>query len=140
MTVQVIPFNARDHYLIGATVTIYKFDRAIPEIASADTGPNPEFADKLYFRDEDFDVLDALLEVAEARHLPPARVALAWLLSRPGVVAPIIGATKLPHLEDAAAALEVRLSDDEVAKLEAPYEPHPVRGHEPPTARDVGTM
>jgi len=99
-----------------------------------------EFADKLYFRDEDFDVLDALLEVAEARHLPPARVALAWLLSRPGVVAPIIGATKLPHLEDAAAALEVRLSDDEVAKLEAPYEPHPVLGHEPPTARDVGTV
>jgi 1-deoxyxylulose-5-phosphate synthase len=98
-----------------------------------------EFADKLYFRDEDFDVLDAVLEIANARGLPPARVALAWLLSRPGVVAPIIGATKLPHLEDAAAALEVRLSDDEVARLEAPYEPHPVLGHEPPTPRDVAS-
>ncbi|HEY2946388.1 MAG TPA: aldo/keto reductase, partial [Vicinamibacteria bacterium] len=96
-----------------------------------------EFADKLYFRDEDFDVLDALLEVAQARDVPPARVALAWLLSRPGVVAPIVGATKLPHLEDAAAALEVRLSGDEIARLEAPYQPHPILGHDQPTPRDA---
>jgi len=91
-----------------------------------------EFADKLYFRDEDFDVLDALLEVAKARDLAPARVALAWLLSRPGVVAPIIGATKLAHLEDAVAALEVKLSPQEIAKLEAPYKPHPILGHDQP--------
>jgi 1-deoxyxylulose-5-phosphate synthase len=96
-----------------------------------------EFADKLYFRDEDFDVLDALLEVAQARDVPPARVALAWLLSRPGVVAPIVGATKLPHLEDAAAALELRLSGDEIARLEAPYQPHPILGHDQPTPRDA---
>jgi 1-deoxyxylulose-5-phosphate synthase len=55
------------------------------------------------------------------------------------VVAPIIGATKLPHLEDAAAALEVRLSGDEIARLEAPYKPHPVLGHEAPTPRDVAS-
>jgi len=91
-----------------------------------------EFADKLYFRDEDFDVLDVLLEVAKARDLPPARVALAWLMSRPGVVAPIIGATKLPHLEDAVAALDVKLSADEIARLEAPYKPHPILGHDQP--------
>jgi aryl-alcohol dehydrogenase-like predicted oxidoreductase len=91
-----------------------------------------EFADKLYFRDEDFDVLDALLEVASARGLPAARLALAWLRSRPGVVAPIIGATKLPHLEDAVAALEVKLSPEEIAKLEAPSRPHPILGHEQP--------
>ena len=97
-----------------------------------------EFADKLYFRSEDFDVLDALLQIAGARDLPPARVALAWLLSRPGVVAPIIGATKLGHLDDAAAALEIRLSREEVAKLEAPYKPHPVLGHEQPAPREVG--
>ncbi len=97
-----------------------------------------EFADKLYFRGDDFDVLDALLDVARARDLPPARIALAWLLSRPGVVAPIIGATKLSHLEDAARALEVKLSDEDVAKLEAPYRPHPVLGHDQPTpAGDV---
>ena len=97
-----------------------------------------EFADKLYFRGEDFDVLDALLEVARGRDLPPARLALAWLLSRPGVVAPIIGATKLAHLEEAVAALEVKLSDEEIAKLEAPYKPHPVLGHDQPTPRDAG--
>jgi aryl-alcohol dehydrogenase-like predicted oxidoreductase len=96
-----------------------------------------EFAEKLYFQSEDFDVLDAVLAVASARGLPPARVALAWLLSRPGVVAPIIGATKLPHLDDAAAALEVTLSEDEVKQLEAPYKPHPVLGHEQPTPRDA---
>ena len=73
-----------------------------------------------------------LLEVAKARDLAPARVALAWLQSRPGVVAPIIGATKLAHLEDAVAALEVKLSPEEIAKLEAPYKPHPILGHDQP--------
>jgi 1-deoxyxylulose-5-phosphate synthase len=89
-------------------------------------------ADDLYFRSEDFDVLDALLAVAAARGLPPAQIALAWLLSRPGVTAPIVGATKLTHLDDAAAALAVRLTADEVAALEAPYKAHPVLGHTQP--------
>jgi aryl-alcohol dehydrogenase-like predicted oxidoreductase len=91
-----------------------------------------EFADRYYFRAEDFDVLDALLDVAKARDRRPATVALAWLLSRPGVVAPIVGATKLPHLDDAVAALEVQLSPEEVVKLEAAYRPHPILGHEQP--------
>ena len=60
---------------------------------------------------------------------PPAQVALAWLLHRPGVTAPIVGATKLGHLEDAVAAEQLELSDDEMARLEAPYVPHPVLGH-----------
>ena len=64
----------------------------------------------------------------KGRGVPPARVALAWLLSRPAVTAPIIGATKLPHLEDAVAALDLELSAEEVRQLEAPYRPHPVRG------------
>jgi len=98
-------------------------------------GRSDEFADQLYFRGEDFDVLDALRSVSSSLDLPPARVALAWLLSRPGVTAPIVGATKLPHLEDAFAALEVRLGDDAVARLEAPYRPHPVLGHDQPTPR-----
>jgi len=97
-----------------------------------------EFADKLYFRGEDFDVLDALLALARTRDLSPACVALAWLLSRPGVVAPIVGATRVAHLEDAAAALEVELSADDIARLEAPYKPHPVLGHDQPTPRDAG--
>src|SRR6266540_2981613 len=67
--------------------------------------------------------------VAGERGLPPAQVALAWLLGRPGVTAPIVGATRLAHLEDAVAAVEVTLGEEEVARLEAPYRPHPVLGH-----------
>jgi 1-deoxyxylulose-5-phosphate synthase len=86
------------------------------------------FAARLY-DDADFDVVDALRAVAEERGLPPAQVALAWLLTKPGVTAPIVGATKLAHLEDAVAAVDVTLSDDEISRLEAPYRPHPVLGH-----------
>ncbi|MPZ25272.1 MAG: aldo/keto reductase [Micromonosporaceae bacterium] len=85
-------------------------------------------ADALY-EDADFDVVDVVRAVAGERGVPPAQVALAWLLSRPGVTAPIIGATRLSHLEDAVAALELDLTDGESARLEAPYRPHPVRGH-----------
>lgn len=81
------------------------------------------------YDDADFDVVDAVREVAAERGLAPAQVALAWLLSRPGVAAPIIGATKLSQLEDAIAALDVSLTEDERARLEAPYRPHPVIGH-----------
>jgi len=94
-----------------------------------------EYADRLYYRDEDFDVVDALLEVSAQRGEKPARVALAWLLSVPGVVAPIVGATRAEHLEDAVAALDVRLDAEETATLEAAYRPHPVLGHEQPSPR-----
>jgi aryl-alcohol dehydrogenase-like predicted oxidoreductase len=86
------------------------------------------FADQLY-SEADFDVVDALRVVAERRGLPMAQVALAWLLTRPGVTAPIVGATKVVHVDDALAALALELSDEEVAELEAPYLPHGVRGH-----------
>ena len=68
-------------------------------------------------------------EVAESRGVPPAQVALAWLLHRPGVTAPIVGATKLAHMHDALAAEELSLSDEEMRRLEEPYLPHPVLGH-----------
>src|SRR5215218_7953747 len=87
------------------------------------------FTDGLYGRDEDFDVADRVAEVAAARGVPAAQVALAWLLHKPGVTAPIVGATKLGHLEDALAAASLSLSDDEIARLEEPYVPHPVLGH-----------
>jgi aryl-alcohol dehydrogenase-like predicted oxidoreductase len=80
-------------------------------------------------RPADFDVADAVCTVASQRNLPPAQIALAWLLGRPGVSAPIVGATKPGHLLDATAALEVSLSDDEVALLEAPYLPRTVIDH-----------
>jgi 1-deoxyxylulose-5-phosphate synthase len=78
----------------------------------------------------DFDVVDRLDEVAGERGLPPAQVALAWLLNKPGVTAPIVGATRLEHLEDALAAAELTLSAEEIARLEEPYVPHPVIGHD----------
>ena len=86
------------------------------------------YAEQLY-DESDYDVVDAVRTVADERGLPPAQIALAWLLAKPGVTAPIVGATKLSHLEDAVAAVDVSLSDEEVARLEAPYRPHPVRGH-----------
>jgi aryl-alcohol dehydrogenase-like predicted oxidoreductase len=87
------------------------------------------FTDYLYDQPTDFDVVDAVQAVATDRDVPAAQVALAWLLSRPGVTAPIVGSTKLEHLEDALAAEKLSLTDDEVAALEKPYVPHPVLGH-----------
>jgi 1-deoxyxylulose-5-phosphate synthase len=92
------------------------------------SGSDP-FGDTLYKTPADFDVVDRCVEVAAERGLPSAQVALAWLLQRPGVTAPIVGATKLGHLEDALAAEEITLTDDEVRRLEEPYLPHPVLGH-----------
>jgi aryl-alcohol dehydrogenase-like predicted oxidoreductase len=85
------------------------------------------FGDSLY-SDADFAVVDRLDEVAAERGLPPAQVALAWLLHKPGVTAPIVGATKPGHLEDAIAAADVALSREEIARLEEPYVPHAVSG------------
>ena len=90
-------------------------------------GADP-LADELY-DDDDFDVVDEVRAVAAERGLPPAQVALAWLLGKPAVTAPIVGATKLRHLEDTIAAVDVTLTETEVARLEAPYRPHPVLGH-----------
>lgn len=85
-------------------------------------------ADDLY-DDADFDVVDAVCTLAGERDLPPAQIALAWLLGKPAVCAPIVGATNPRHLDDAVAALEVQLSAEDVARLEAPYRPHPILGH-----------
>jgi aryl-alcohol dehydrogenase-like predicted oxidoreductase len=90
-------------------------------------GSDP-LADSMYV-DDDFDVVDAVRAVAAERGLRPAQIALAWLLGKPAVTAPIVGATRLGHLEDAIAAVDVTLSEEEVARLEAPYRPHPVLGH-----------
>jgi aryl-alcohol dehydrogenase-like predicted oxidoreductase len=74
-------------------------------------------------RAADFDVLDAVRDVAARHEITPAAVAMAWLLGRPGVVAPIVGATALRHVDDAIVALDVQLTDADVASLEAPYLP-----------------
>jgi 1-deoxyxylulose-5-phosphate synthase len=85
----------------------------------------------LYDQPSDWDVVEAVRAVAKQRGVVPAQIALAWLCSRPAVVAPILGATKLSHLEDGLAALELELEAEEIAALEAPYRPHPVKGIAP---------
>jgi len=91
-------------------------------------GSDP-LSDDFYDSPADFDVVDRLAEVAAARGAPPAQVALAWLLSRPGVTAPIVGATRLGHVGDALAAANLTLTDEEVSRLNEPYRPHRVLGH-----------
>jgi aryl-alcohol dehydrogenase-like predicted oxidoreductase len=87
------------------------------------------YAHGLYNEDADFDVVDRVIEIAEARHAKPAQIALAWIMTKPAVSAPIIGASKLYQLEDALTALQIKLTEDEIKRLEAPYKPHPVLGH-----------
>ena len=90
---------------------------------------NDPFAKGLYFRDEDFTVAECAAEVAKERGVTASQIALAWVLNKPYVHSPIIGATKMDHLDQAIAALDIKLSADEVKKLEEPYRPHPVLGH-----------
>jgi 1-deoxyxylulose-5-phosphate synthase len=88
-----------------------------------------EIALKLYYDDADFAVLEAVKALAQAKGMPAATLAYAWLLSRPGVTAPIVGASHVWQLEEAVKALDVTLAPEEIATLEAPYRPHPVLGH-----------
>ncbi|WP_163505737.1 aldo/keto reductase [Fodinicola acaciae] len=88
-------------------------------------GSGDPLADQLY-NESDQVVVDALNDIAGRRGVPPAQVALAWLLHKPGVTAPIVGATKLRHLQDAIAAVDISLTAEEIAALEAPYAPHRV--------------
>ena len=87
------------------------------------------FTDFLYSEPTDFDVVERVADIAGERNVSPAQVALAWLLHRRGVTAPIVGATKLEHLHDAVAAEQLTLSDAEIVRLEEPYVAHPVLGH-----------
>jgi len=86
------------------------------------------FGKSLYTRDDDFAIADLVTKLGAARGIPPTQIALAWLFSKPVVTAPIIGASKPGHLEDALGALDVILSTDEIEQLEAAYQPHPVAG------------
>ena len=87
------------------------------------------FAHQMYYQDSDFAVVEQVAKVASARGVNNAQVALAWLLQQPGVTSPIIGASKMQHLEDAVGALALQLNDEEMKALSGPYRPHPVLGH-----------
>jgi 1-deoxyxylulose-5-phosphate synthase len=96
------------------------------ETARAKADP---FADQLYFRDEDFTVANRAGEIAKEHSVTGSQIALAWMLNKPHITAPIIGASKMEHLDQAVAALEIKLTADEIKRLEEPYQPHPVLGH-----------
>ena len=88
-----------------------------------------DFAHRLYYADSDFTIAERVVELAARRGVKPTQIALAWLLAKPGLTAPIIGASKLPHLDEAVAALDLRLDAAEMAFLEEPYQPHAILGH-----------
>ena len=88
-----------------------------------------EYAHQMYYQDDDFTVVDRVSEIAQQRGLPNMQIALAWILSKPGITAPIIGASKPHHLDDAIASLSVKLFEDEIKRLEEPYRPHRILGH-----------
>jgi 1-deoxyxylulose-5-phosphate synthase len=93
-----------------------------------------EFGKRMYGSESDAEVVAAAQALAREKDVSPARIALAWLLGAPGVTAPIIGTTKLEHVQDAVAALDLVLTPEERARLEEPYRPHPVLGHQQPKA------
>jgi aryl-alcohol dehydrogenase-like predicted oxidoreductase len=103
--------------------------RAEPKQGNTERARTDEFSPRLYFRDADFKVVDAVTEVAKARDLSNMQVALAWVLRNKAVTAPIVGASKLGHIDDAVSALGVELSDEETHKIEAGYAPKPVLDH-----------
>lgn len=87
------------------------------------------FAHSMYYQDTDFETLDRVMELAKGRGVSPAQIALAWMLHKPGITSPIIGASKMYQLEEAVAALDIQLSAEDMAYLEASYQPHPILGH-----------
>jgi len=88
-----------------------------------------DFGHKLYYSDADFAVVDRVTEVANKHGVSNMQIALAWILAQPGITAPIIGASKMPHLEEAIAALSVKLHAGDLKTLAEPYKPHEIRGH-----------
>lgn len=108
-----------------------KLTRPWSDEASTERSKTDQYTPTLYGKtaQDDKPVVDRLNELAGHFGKPPAQLAMAWLLSKSGVVSPIVGATKPKHLEDAAAAVELKLSPEDIAALEAPYQAHPVLGH-----------
>ena len=92
-----------------------------------------DFARNMYFREYDFEVLTEVERIAKERAVTPSQIACAWILQAPGVTAPIIGATKLNHLKESIAAVDIKLTPPEIEGLEKPYRPHPILGHTQPT-------
>ncbi len=103
--------------------------RAAPGEGNTERARTDEFAPRLYYREPDFAVVEAVETIARERGVPNMQVALAWVLRHRAITAPIIGTSKAHHLSDAVAALALSLSDEEVKALEKPYKPKPVLDH-----------
>ena len=119
--VGIVPWSPLARGLLAGSVS------ASGERRTTRAGTDP-FIDSLYRPDLDMPVIDRAAEVAAERGVPGAQIALAWLLHKPGVTAPIVGATRIGHLEDALAAEQLSLGEEEIKRLEEPYVPHPVSG------------
>jgi aryl-alcohol dehydrogenase (NADP+) len=104
-------------------------NRSLQDYGETVRAKTDDYAQSMYYQEDDFEVVERLRSVAERRGQTMAQVALAWLLHKPGVTAPIIGASKMHHLEEAVAAESIQLSAEEMALLEEPYRPHRVLGH-----------
>ena len=104
-------------------------DRRSGEWGQSARARSDTYGQSMYYREEDFAVAERVQQVAGDRGVTGSQIALAWVLSKPFVTAPIIGASRLPQLEQSIAALEIRLSPEEIRRLEEPYKPHPVLGH-----------
>lgn len=118
----VIPWSPLARGLLAGTRT------ALDDKESTTRAGSDSFTNILYNEPGDWDVVEACKAVASERDAPPAQVALAWLLHKPGMTAPIVGATKMTHLEDAISSVDLKLTDKEIERLEAPYRPHEVKG------------
>ena len=103
--------------------------RAAPGEGNTERSRTDEFAPRLYYKEADFAVVKALEEIARARGVSNTQVALAWVLKNPAITSPIVGTTKESHLDEAVAALEIKLTAEEIKALEAPYQPKPVLDH-----------
>lgn len=103
--------------------------RKNPGEGNTERARSDEFAPRLYYRESDFAVVDAVETIAKARGVSNMQVALAWVLKNPAITAPIVGTSKTGHLDDAVGALTLKLSDEEVKSLEDPYRTKPVLDH-----------
>jgi aryl-alcohol dehydrogenase-like predicted oxidoreductase len=119
----VIPWSPLARGLLAGT------RRAADDREATARAASDDFVRQLYDHPADWQVVEACQDVARAAGRPPAQIALAWLLSKPVVTAPIVGVSSMAHLETALGALEVKLDEEQIARLERPYQPHAVRGH-----------
>jgi aryl-alcohol dehydrogenase (NADP+) len=97
---------------------------------STERSKTDDYAHRLYYLDTDFDVVDRVKALAAAKEVKPAQIALAWILQRPRITAPIVGASKLGQLDDAIAGMKVQLTPQEAKSLEEPYRPHAILDHQ----------